>query len=117
MFVTDPRNGVGARSAEECRRIYKAALRCLTTHRGHVRPETFIRELDMTASCDHVHDLAALRRDIEHDLGGGRPDALERIRAYRESLEDARRAAQVVFRHADAAAETLRAVLSVTEPR
>lgn len=96
---------------EECMRVFKAALYCLNTQTGY--PEMFIREIAMTAKCDAVHDMSKLRRDIEQDLG---EDVMKRICAYTQTMQDERRATQILFRYRQTAKEELAKASKVWSP-
>lgn len=97
---------------DDCQRTFKAALWCLKNKTSF--PSMFLREIAMTAKCDHVHDMSKLRAQIEDDLG---KDVMTRIVNYEEEREDDQRAAQVMFRYREAATtELTKATKSMTWP-
>ncbi len=73
---------------EHCKELQFTLLRLL---RSPILATSFIRELDMTAPCDHYYDDSGLRDRIRADLGISRT---ERILDFTSNTSDELKAIQ-----------------------
>ena len=93
-------------SNERCKMIYKNLLTTFGRFSIHNKYNDskcigYIRELQETARCDHMHDMAPYRDKLRTEINKGDPNRHNRILSYKDTQDDNKIVLQTLHNYGD----------------